>query len=184
MVAIGGSAGSVQALKRVAEGLPADLPFAVLVAIHMSHEAVSVLADIIDRSGPLTAVTARRGEVIRAGRIYVAVPDHHLTVDGGRVVLGEGSADDTYRPSLDVLFASVAVHYGRAAVGVLLSGVLHDGVAGLAEIRARGGITVAQDPADALFPDMPLQAVRQGIVDRTATAAGLGELLTNIAAGV
>lgn len=182
IVAIGGSAGSVQALKRAAAGMPADLPFAVLVAIHMSHRAVSVLADILDRSGPLTAVTARGGQTLRPGHIYVAVPDHHLLVDGSRVVLGEGAADDDFQPSLDALFGSVAVHYGRGAVGVLLSGVLGDGVAGLAQIRARGGTTVAQDPADALFPDMPLRAVHEGIVDRTVTAAGLGELLAGIAA--
>lgn len=182
VVAVGGSAGGVEALKQLCAEMPADLPYAVLVALHMPRGTASVLARILDRSGPLTAVAARQGEQLRPGRIHVAVPDHHLLVVDHRVVLSQGPTEDGHRPALNALFRSVALTFGQQAIGVLLSGVLDDGVLGLAAIRKRGGTTVVQDPEDAIFSAMPLHALESGVVDHTVPADGVGRLLTELAA--
>ena len=181
VVAVGASAGGVEALKELAAGLPPDAPFAVLVVLHMPTGAASVLARIIDRSGPLPAVTAQHGEPLADGRIHVAVPGHHLLVDDHRVMLSEGPTENGHRPAINALFRSVALNFGATAVGVLLSGVLDDGVLGLAAIRGRGGVTVVQDPADALFPGMPLNAIESGQVDHQSAAAEIGLLLGRLA---
>lgn len=177
VIAVGASAGGVEALKDFAAGLPRDLPHAVLVALHMPASSASVLARIIDRSGPLPAVTARDGDALTAGVIHVAVPDRHLLVDDHQVALSQGPTENGHRPAINALFRSVALQYGPNAIGVLMSGVLDDGVLGLAAIRSRGGVTVVQDPADALFPAMPLNAIAGGQVDHQSAAADIGQLL-------
>ena len=182
VVVIGASAGGVEALTRVAAGLPGDLPFAVLVAIHIPPNAPSVLARILDRSGPLPAQAASHGDVLTPGRIYVAVPDRHLLVDDHHVVLSEGPTENGHRPAINALFRSAALHYGPRAIGLLLSGVLDDGVLGLAAIRSRKGATVVQDPEDALYASMPANAIRAGVVDHRVAAADAGALLAKLAA--
>src|ERR1700754_4867956 len=131
VVAIGGSAGGVEALKQLAAGLPEDLPYAVLVVLHTSPGTPSVLGQILDRCGPLPAAAAIDGEPVRAGRVYVAVPDKHLLVRDHRIVVWRGPGEDGHRPAINPLMRSAAVAYGKRAVGVLLSGVLDDGVLGL-----------------------------------------------------
>ncbi len=180
VVAIGGSAGGVEALSQVAAGLPADLPFAVLMALHLPAQAPSVLADIIARHTSLTAVTAADGMSIEPGKIYVAIPGRHLLTRDHRIVLSEGPTENGYRPAINALFRSVAIAFGTHAVGVLVSGVLDDGVLGLAAIRSRGGMTICQDPDEATFPAMPRNALRAGVVDRTARAASIGALLAEL----
>lgn len=180
VVAIGGSAGGVEALCSVAGGLPGDFPFAVLMALHLPAHGPSVLAEIVNRSGPLPAVTAEQGTRLEAGRIYVAVPGRHLLTRDHRVMLSDGPTESGHRPAINALFRSVASAFGPRAVGVLLSGVLDDGVHGLAAIRSRGGVTVCQHPDDAAFPAMPLNALQAGVVDRVATAAEMGPLLVEI----
>lgn len=181
VVAIGGSAGGVEALSRVAAGLPEDLPFAVLMALHLPEQGPSVLAQIIDRAGPLPAVAAENGATLEPGRIYVAVPGRHLLTRDHRIVLSNGPSESGHRPALNALFRSVAVSFGPRAIGVLLSGVLDDGVLGLAAIRARGGTTLCQSPDEALFAAMPSNALRAGVVDRTAVAADMGAVLMGLA---
>ncbi|MGP4057229.1 chemotaxis protein CheB [Mycobacterium sp. 4D054] len=179
---MGGSAGGVEALSKAASGLPADLPFAVLMALHLPTHGPSVLAQIINRAGPLPAVSAQNGTKLEAGRIYVAVPGRHLLTRGHHIVLSNGPSENGHRPALNALFRSVAVAFGPRAVGVLLSGVLDDGVLGLAAIRARGGTTLCQSPDDALFPTMPTNALRAGVVDRAVSAVNIGSVLTELAA--
>ena len=181
VVAIGGSAGGVEALSRVASGLPANLPFAVVMALHLPAHGPSVLAQIIDRAGPLPAVAAVNGATLEPGRIHVAVPGRHLLVLDHRILLSKGPGESGPRPALNALFRSVAVAFGPRAIAVLLSGVLDDGVLGLAAIRARGGVTLCQSPGDALFPTMPNNALRAGLVDRTADAADMGTVLAGLA---
>jgi two-component system, chemotaxis family, protein-glutamate methylesterase/glutaminase len=181
VVAVGGSAGGVEALSAVAAGLPDDLPFAVLMALHMPTHAPSVLADIIDRRTSWQTVAARDGLRLEPGRIYVAVPGHHLLTRDHRVMLSDGPTESGHRPALNALFRSVATAFGPRAIGVLVSGVLDDGVLGLAAIRSQGGTTVCQEPEDALFPAMPRNALRAGVVDHTAAAADLGALLSRLA---
>ncbi|GAA4540262.1 chemotaxis protein CheB [Mycobacterium paraffinicum] len=181
VVAIGASAGGIEALSELAAGMPPDFPFAVMIVIHMSRGGPSLLAQIINRSGPLPAVAAVDGAVLDAGRIYAAVPDHHLLARDHRVALSDGPWESGRRPGIDALFRSVALDYGPRTIGVLMSGLLDDGVAGLRAIKAKGGITVVQEPTDALFPDLPKNAIRAGVADHTATAKEIGSLLAQLA---
>jgi two-component system chemotaxis response regulator CheB len=181
VVAVGASAGGVEALTQFVAGLPEKLPYAILVALHLPANAPSVLARILDRSGPVPVSPARHGAPVETGRIYVAVPNHHLMVSDHRVVLSEGPTENGHRPAINALFRSVALTFGPRAIGLLMSGVLDDGVLGSAAIRSRGGITIAQDPDDAVFPAMPVNAIRAGVVDHQVPAAHVGKLLTELA---
>lgn len=177
VVAVGASAGGVEAMTTLAAGLCAELPYAYLMVLHMPARAPSVLAGIIDRAGPLPATTAEDGAPLKAGHVYVAAPDRHLLVDDHRQILAEGPAENGFRPAINALFRSAALAYGSHAIGVLMSGVLDDGVLGLAAIQSRGGTTIIQEPADCLFPAMPTKALELGVVDHRATAADIGALL-------
>lgn len=180
VVAIGASAGGVEALSKLAAGLSPDVPYAYLVTLHVPAGAPSVLARIVDRSGPLPAVAAQHGAEIQPAHIYVAPPDRHLLVDDHRVLLSQGPTENGHRPAINALFRSVALAYGPRAIGVLLSGVLDDGVLGLAAIRSRGGTTIAQAPDDAVFPAMPMNAREAGVLDREVAAAEIGALLKEL----
>lgn len=180
VVAIGASAGGVEALSRLAAGLSTDVPYAYVVTLHIPAGAPSVLARIIDRSGPLPAVAAEDGLTLKPGQIYVSVPDRHLLVADDRVRLSQGPTENGHRPAINALFRSVALAYGPRAIGVLLSGVLDDGVLGLAAIRSRGGTTISQAPDDALFAAMPINAIEAGVVDRQAPADGIGAVLKEL----
>ncbi|BCJ56388.1 hypothetical protein Asp14428_78630 [Actinoplanes sp. NBRC 14428] len=159
VVAVGASAGGVEALRALVAGLPDGYPGAVLVVLHVPRDSPSALPAILTRSGPLPAATAVDGEELRHGRIYVAPNDHHLLALEGRIRLTRGPAENGHRPAVDPLFRSVARSYAERAVGVVLSGSRDDGAAGLTSIAARGGTTVVQDPADALYPWMPRAAI-------------------------
>jgi two-component system, chemotaxis family, protein-glutamate methylesterase/glutaminase len=180
VVAIGASAGGVEALSRLAVGLSPDLPYAYLIVLHLPAGAPSVLARIVDRSGPLPAVTAEDGAMLQPSHIYVGGPDRHLLVADHRIVLSEGPTENGHRPAINALFRSVAVAFGPRTIGVLLSGVLDDGVLGLAAIRSRGGTTIGQSPDDALFPALPTHARNAGVLDRQAAVADMGALLKEL----
>lgn len=180
IVAVGASAGGVEALRALVGGLPADYPGVVLVVLHLPRDAPSALPAILERHGPLPAATAVDGEPLRPGRILVAPNDHHLLVLDGHVRLTRGPAENGHRPAVDPLFRSAARAYGRRAVGVVLSGSRDDGAAGLATIVARGGAAVVQDPDDALYPWMPRAALLSSGTDHVVPAAKLGGLIAEI----
>lgn len=180
VVAVGASAGGVEALSRLAAGLSPDVPYAYLITLHIPAEAPSILARIVDRSGPLSAVTAVHGAKLEPAQIYVCRPDQHLLVADHRVVLSQGPTENGHRPAINALFRSVALAFGPRAIGVLLSGVLDDGVLGLAAVRSHGGATIGQSPDDALFPAMPINAQRAGVLDQQAAAADIGALLKEL----
>lgn len=180
VVAVGASAGGVEALTQFVGGLTPDLPYAVLIALHMPPNAPSVLAKILDRSGPLPAETATDGATLEPGHVYVCAPDRHLLVADGHLMLSSGPTESGHRPAINALFRSVALSFGPHAIGVLLSGVLDDGVLGAAAIRSRGGTTVVQDPSDALFAAMPTNAIQAGVADHQAAASDIGALLTKL----
>ena len=182
VVAVGASAGGVEALRSLVAGLPADYPGAALIVLHVPRDAPSALPAILSRSGPLPAATAVDGEELRYGRVYVAPNDHHLLVLEGRIRLTRGPAENGHRPAVDPLFRSVARAYGERAVGVVLSGSRDDGAVGLASIAARGGTTVVQDPDDALYPWMPRAAMTHVTPDHIVPAAKMGGLLAGITA--
>jgi two-component system chemotaxis response regulator CheB len=181
VVAVGASAGGVEALKEFVAGLPRNLPYAVLVVLHVPAQAPSVLARILARESLLPTAHAVDGEPLRPGTIRVSVPNRHLLVDDHRIVLSEGPTENGHRPAVNALFRSVALNFGQRAVSVLLSGVLDDGTLGSAAIRSRGGTTIAQLPGDAMFPAMPLNAIEAGVVDLQASAGEVGKLLEELA---
>lgn len=180
VVVVGASAGGVEALRNMTAHLPIDLPCPILVVLHVPAGSPSVLAQILDRAGPMPASTAENGAHLKPGRIYVGVPDRHLMVYDHRVLLTRGPTENAYRPAINALFRSAASAFGQRAVGVLLSGVLDDGVLGLGAIQARGGTTICQSRDEALFPAMPANACAAGVVDHEVPAAELGTLLKDL----
>jgi two-component system chemotaxis response regulator CheB len=181
VVVVGASAGGVEALTTLAEGLPAELDAAVCVVLHLPAGADSRLAEIISRAGPLPATQARGDEPLTPGRVYVAPPDRHLVLRDGQLLVVRGPHENGFRPSIDVLFRSAAVSYGRRTIAVVLSGTRDDGVAGASAVGARGGCVVVQSPDDALFPGMPAETVSRDHPDRVLP---LRELASAVAAAV
>jgi two-component system, chemotaxis family, protein-glutamate methylesterase/glutaminase len=180
ILVLGASAGGIEPLTRIAGQLPPELPASVFVVLHVSAGSTSALPAILARAGPLRAAHPVDGDAIQHGRIYVAPPDHHLVVRPGSVSLGRGPRENRVRPSIDVLFRSAAQAYGPRVVGVVLSGFLDDGAAGLLAIKQNGGIAVVQDPAEAACPAMPQAAVDAVGPDHLLHVAEAGALLTRI----
>ncbi|HET6149447.1 MAG TPA: chemotaxis protein CheB [Polyangia bacterium] len=179
IVTIGASAGGIEALGRVVRGLPPDIPAAIVVVVHISE--YSVLPAVLQRASPLPTAHARDGEVPRPGRIYVAPPGVHLLLEDDHLRLRHGPRENGARPAIDPLFRSAARSVRDRVVGVILSGQLDDGVAGLYAIKARGGLAIVQDPEDAAAPSMPSHALRLVDVDFRAPANQIGPLLAEIA---
>jgi two-component system chemotaxis response regulator CheB len=176
VVVIGASAGGVNALLTLASQLPPTFPAPILVVLHIgSHH--SVLPELLASRGPLPAAHARHEERMVAGRIYVAPPDRHLLVDNGSMRLSKGPKEHFTRPAIDPLFVSAALAYGPAAVGVVLTGTLDDGTAGLQAIKECGGLAVVQDPEDALEPSMPRSALTYVAVDHCGPIDGMADVL-------
>ncbi len=182
IIVVGASAGGVEPLRRLAADLPPDLPAAVFVVLHVPPEQPSALAEVLARSGQLPAAPAKEGEPVERGRIYTAPPDRHLMLEPGRVRVVRGPRENRHRPSVDVLFRSAARSYGPRVVGVVLSGALDDGTAGLIAVKIRGGVAVVQDPAEAFADGMPRNAMRYLEVEHVVPARALGKLLARLAA--
>jgi len=180
IIVLGASAGGIEALTRIACGLPPELPAAIFVVVHMPVDAPSHLPGILARRSPLRVSHAHDRAPIRLGRLYVAPPNRHLVLEWGQMRLTYGPRVNGVRPAIDPLFYSAARAYGPAVIGVLLSGALDDGVAGLAAIKRRGGLAVIQDPADALVPSIPLSACERVPIDYCRPAAELGPLLATL----
>ncbi len=177
LVVAGASAGGVEALAALAAGLPADLPAAVVVVLHLPAGGTSALARILDRVCPLPVRNAADGVPLTEGIVYVAPPNHHLLVVDGRLALSHGPTENGHRPAINALFRSAAIAAGPRVIGVMLSGVLDDGVAGLVSIVARGGLAVVQDPADAQYSGMPERVLEQLTTEYVMPAAKIGSVL-------
>lgn len=180
LVVVGASAGGVEALRELAGGLPTGLAASVLVVLHLPTSGTSALPAILSRSGPLPARSARTGMALEHGVIYVAPPNHHLMVIDGQVALSHGPTENGRRPAINALFRSAAIAAGPRVTGVLLSGVLDDGVAGLVSIASQGGRTVVQDPTEALYPSMPRHAMQALAVDHVLPAGAVGAVLDKL----
>jgi len=181
VIVVGASAGGVEALVTLAGSMPANLPAALFLVLHIPAESPSLLPDILNRSGPLRASHPADGEAIQYGRIYIAPPDQHLLVEEGIVRVIRGPKENRHRPAIDPLFRSAARTFGTRVVGVVLTGSLDDGTAGLLAIKRRGGIAVVQDPRDALFTSMPQSAIAHVDVDHVVPLFSVGSLLVQLA---
>lgn len=178
---VGASAGGIEAMQKLLSGLPAAFPGALAVVIHVSPTTRSFIPEILSRAGPLRAAHPTPNERIRAGRVYVAPPDRHLLIRDGAFDLSRGPRENGFRPSIDATFRSASASHGSGVVGVILSGALDDGTAGLVAIKSRGGLAVVQDPADAAFPDMPRSAIRYVDVDFQLPLADIPSTLARLA---
>ncbi|WP_353646081.1 chemotaxis protein CheB [Mesorhizobium sp. WSM2239] len=179
IITIGASAGGVEALQRLMKELSADIPAAVFIVLHVG--ATSHLADILDRAGPLPVVNAVSGAPIEIGRAYVAPPGAHLLLHDSHMMLRRGPRENLARPAIDPLFRSAACSYGSRVVGVVLTGSLSDGTAGLRAVKACGGTSVVQHPDDATVPDMVLSALRHVEIDHCVPLSGMAALLGKLA---
>src|SRR5215470_14985257 len=177
---MGASSGGIETLLEIVRDLPADLPAAVFLVLHMRATGEGLLARIFGRAAKMEVTLARDREHIRRGCIYVASPDLHLLVEHGYVRVTRGPKENNYRPAIDALFRTAAFSYGKRVIGVVLSGSLDDGTAGLLAIKQRGGLAVVQDPQDALFPAMPRHALRAVEVDYCLPKSEIGPALVRL----
>jgi two-component system chemotaxis response regulator CheB len=183
VIVVGASAGGVEALRTLVRGLPAELPAAVFIVLHISPEGGSVLPELLSRAGVLEAGRPESdgGVPFERGRIYVAPPDRHMVIDGDRVRVVRSARENRHRPAVDPLFRSAALHHGPHVVGVILTGSLDDGTAGLAAVKRRGGVAVVQDPDEAMFSSMPRSAMQRVAVDHCVPLADIPALLARLA---
>lgn len=181
IVVIGASAGGVASLWYLVQGLPANLPAAIFIVVHMSAKYPSWLPNILQKSGKLPSVHAVDGAEIEPGRIYIAPPDRHLLIKPQCMRVVFGPKENRFRPAIDPLFRTAALAYGERVVGVVLSGALNDGTAGLIEIKQHGGIAIAQHPREAMFSSMPESAIQHAKVDYILPIAEIASVLVNLA---
>jgi two-component system chemotaxis response regulator CheB len=180
VIVIGGSAGATAPLKQILGGLPADLPAAVFIVLHIPSHGIGILSTVAAAAGKLPVRQAEDGMTIEHGNIYLAAPDRHLLVFENRIVLGRGPRENMVRPAIDPLFRSAALHYGPRVIGVVLSGLLSDGAAGLIAIKRCGGLALIQDPRDAIADEMPLRALEATTADLCAPGARIGDVLSDL----
>lgn len=174
IVVVGGSSGGLEAFLALVRALPADFNAAVFMVLHLSPDYPSDLDDILDRATPLKAMKASDREPIRPGFIYVAPPDHHLTLERDLIRVQRGPRENRHRPAIDPLFRSAARIYGPRVTGIIMSGYMDDGAAGLLAVRSRGGYAIVQDPSDAKAGQMPEAALKYAGADQTLPAAKIG----------
>lgn len=179
IVVIGTSAGGLAALVKLVGQLQADFAAPILVVQHISADATgNVVLDTLNKQGKLTCAHAKSGEYPLTGHLYLAPPDHHLMLDeDGKILVTKGAQENRSRPAIDPLFRSAAVAFGNRLIGILLTGYLDDGTAGMKVIKRCGGTCMVQDPADAEYPDMPQNALNQVKMDYCLPLSEMGGLL-------
>ena len=182
IIVIGASAGGLEALDHLLGQLPTDIPAAIIIVQHMAPEiSGSVLVSTLAKYRAFDARLATDGEAFRSGRVYIAPPDSHLLIKGSRLLVTKGARENRYRPGIDPLFRSAAVTHGPGVIGVVLTGMLDDGTAGLSAITRCGGTTVVQDPKDAAYPSMPQSALDNLKIDFCVPLGQMGPLLDRLA---
>jgi two-component system chemotaxis response regulator CheB len=181
VVVIGASAGGLEAFKKILSHLPPDFEAAVFLVIHSGTESPTRLAQLLERGADIPVLTATDGNEIEGGKAYIAPPDYHLTFRDNRLAVQRGPKENRYRPSIDTTFRSAARNFGPRVIGVLLTGLLDDGALGLRLIKEAGGLTIVQDPNDALFNSMPLAALNLQRPDRVLPVREIGNCLVQLA---
>lgn len=180
IVVVGASAGGIEALSALLALLPADFPAAVFVVVHVSADSPGVLPNILARVSTLPVAAAKDRVPILPGHVYVAPPDRHLLLEQGYMRVTCGPKENRFRPAVDPLFRSAAQAYTEQVIGIVLSGSLDDGTAGLWAIKDRGGLAIVQEPAEATYPSMPLSALQYVAVDYRVTIAEMATLLPQL----
>ena len=178
IMVIGTSAGGLEALDRVIGGLPPSLPASIFIVQHLDPDnSGAALLDRLGRYKGFSCKLAEDGEVFKKAGIYIAPTDYHLLIKNKTVLVRKGARENRYRPAIDPLFRSAAVAHGPAVIGVILTGLLDDGTAGLLAVKKCGGIAVVQDPRDAAYPAMPQSVLNHLKPDHCLPAAQMGRLL-------
>lgn len=180
VIVVGASAGGIEALKSLLEGLQPDLPASVLVVQHTSPRADNALPELFARSCALPVNSPSGSSALQHGHVYVAVPDRHLLIEDSHVATVMGPKENRHRPAIDSLFRSAARRYGPRVIGVILTGLLDDGTAGMWEIKRHNGVTIVQDPQDAAFPDMPRSVLEHVEVDHCIPLQRISPLLDSL----
>src|ERR1044071_4813241 len=181
IIVIGASSGGIEALRVLVGDLPKDFAASIFRVVHMGPGSPGILHQILNRAGNVKAIDPSDGQEIQPGRIYVAPPDRHLILEPGKICLSRGPKENRFRPAFDPLFRSAAQVYGPRVIGVILSGGLDDGTAGLWTLKQLGGTAVVQDPEDALVDSMPLNASRYVSVDYEVPLKDMASLLVQLA---
>jgi two-component system chemotaxis response regulator CheB len=184
IIVIGASAGGFEAIKQLVAALPATLDATIFIVWHMAPDVTGLLPQALNRQNTLSASNAIDNELIKGNHIYVAPPDRHLLLDKGVVRVTRGPKENRFRPAVDPLFRSAAEHYGRRVIGIILSGALDDGTAGLWTVKSRGGLAIVQEPAEATVSSMPESALAAVEVDYRVPVAEMAPLLVRLTAEV
>lgn len=180
IIVIGASAGGFEALKTIVQSLPPNLDASIFIVWHMGPDVRGILPDVLNKLNTIRAANARDNEPIETNHIYVAPPDHHLLIEEGRLRVTRGPKENRFRPAVDPLFRSAAYTYGKRVIGIVLSGGLDDGTAGLWRIKESGGIAVVQDPSDAQVPSMPENALHGVQIDHCLPVHELADLIVKL----
>jgi two-component system, chemotaxis family, protein-glutamate methylesterase/glutaminase len=179
LIAVGASAGGLLALSKLLQELSSDFP-PMIVVQHLDPRHKSLMAGLLARKTGKFVKDAEDGEVFKRGTVYICPPDEHVLVRRARIQLAHSRLVRFSRPSIDVLFASVAAVYGKRAIGVILSGSNRDGTDGIAAIKRAGGVTIAQDPTTSEFRTMPQSAIDTGCVDYVLPLDTMGQAISQI----
>lgn len=182
VIVVGAAAGGMKALKDLVEQFQSHLQATVLIVNHMRPDASSEkLVRVLDAAGPLTCSHPKNGQRFKPGHIYVAPSDHHMMIEGNRILITKGARENRARPAIDPLFRSAAAAKGNRVIGVILTGDLDDGTSGMMAIKRCGGVCIAQDPDDAEHVDMPRSVIDNVGVDHCLPISHMGDLLAQLA---
>jgi len=181
IITIGASAGGIRAVSRLCASFDQELDAAVFVVIHLARNSTTeVVLRQIQKSSKLICRIPQHGEAIKNGHIYLAPPDYHMMLEKERILIQKGAHENHWRPSIDVLFRTAAAAYDSCVTGVILTGMLDDGTSGMLAIKRSGGRCMIQDPAEAEYPDMPNNVLRNVAVDHQASLEELGYILSDL----
>lgn len=180
IIVIGASTGGFEAFKKIIHDLPPDFETPIFIVWHMAPDIRGVLPQVLNRINTIYAAHGYNDESVKTNRIYVAPPDHHMLLQDGKIRITHGPKENRFRPAVDPLFRSAAYSYGNRVIGVILSGALDDGTAGLWTVKHYGGIAVVQDPLDAEVSSMPENAMREVKTDYCTGISKMAELLVRL----
>lgn len=180
IIVMGASTGGFDAFKKIIAGLPPDFSTPIFIVWHMSPDIRGILPEVLNRTNRIVAAHAYNNEEIKPNRIYVAPPDHHMLIEADKILVTHGPKENRFRPSVDPLFRSAAYAYGKRVIGVILSGALDDGTAGLWTVKHYGGTAIVQNPMEAEVSSMPENAMREVKIDYCVSLSKMPTLLVRL----